>query len=113
MRRRKSSIMQITQIAENIRHNIGRMALMSALAAIIVTALAACGSSATGTDSGSGSSPTATTAASSDSSAAPTNTPGNADMMNEDPTQAPASTNNDAATPTQATAAQAGGSGSG
>src|SRR5207253_3880141 len=117
MRRKKRSIMKITQIIENIGRIIGRNALMGTLAAIMLTALAACGSGTT--DSGSNppattatSEPTATTMAS-DSSAAPTDTPGNASMMSEPPTQTPASASNDVATPTQAAAAQGSGSGSG
>jgi uncharacterized cupredoxin-like copper-binding protein len=120
MRRKNNPIMQVTQIIENIeniRRNIGRMAMMGTLAAIMVTALAACGSGATGTDSGSNptatvaaSEPTATAMTSASDSAAPTDTPSSADGMSEAPTQTPATANNDAATPTQAAAGQGGGS---
>jgi hypothetical protein len=110
--------MQITQTIMNIRHNIGRIALMGTLAAVMVTALAACGS---GTDTGGNptatlpaSEPTATTATTDSSAApAPTDTSGSMDGMGEAPTQMPAGTTNDLATPTQATAdGQGGGSGS-
>src|SRR5437764_120092 len=107
MRRKNRPFMQITQTIKNIRRNIGRTALMGALAAVMITSLAACGSGTAATDSGSNSAanvatpePTAT-AMTSDSFAAPTDTPANVGAMDETPAQTPANTSNDVTTPIQ------------